>query len=1464
MISSEYINQNFLTLNCKEHLEIPNIDNPCICMMQVGSVYVGTTGRIFIRQVSRNNEICRITDWGEVASAPIGELADNYLLNAVYNSTTNILTLTMVNEDVITIDMNDLVDPPSSFVEDILNGHWTHNDGSDNLTEIYSVSGDTDNIINIGSDGGALLTASQLCALVVECDLGLELLYDEETNEVMLVDSNTEEIISLIQINNVSLIDNNDGTLTFTDMVGNVNNIELKKVEILETSDGVFSVVDDFNNTTIIDTTDTLTELTITNCILTYTDENGTNNNIDLTECVTLAETLTTISYSGGTISYIDEDGTQTDLEIGVENFLSAVSYDDITNELTFTLVDNSEFTVLLTDLVDSTFIDVIDTATINLTIVGSGSSADPFEITGYVNISADANNKLEEKADGLYVDTRIRVANDFTDNHGAGTNLFPIVYDHTSGKFTLNDIIATHVGLSNPHSQYLLSSAYTAADILTKLLTVDGSGSLLDADLLDGLSSSGYLKADGSIVGATGQDQIFNLNVGIGTNTPTPTVAGRQLLHISDAVNDAELRITGNGGDGRFFATTIIVGFGSINATDVAIQTNNITRVTIDTNGNAALTGDLDIAGNFESGDSTNVNSTFIHYGTATFRRAVTIGTAADSATATINLQSNTGFGSLINVYRNASQRWAIAFNTNDNITFSDATGPTVRFVYTLAGLFGIGTNTTPTAFLDINAGTTANAQIRLRTSVAPTSPNTGDIWADASNLYYRASSATYSIGATVATTKLKPLTDSTNAIGFYKADGTTQDIWYNSTNGYFGIGKLPTVSLHIATASGPTALRLEIIGSGAFRLGLSNGNTFRIADDDTLATNVFMNIERLTGRIGLYGITSPTAFLHIPASTTTNASLRIPSGTAPTSPNDGDIWYDGTSLIFRDSSASRTIATLTNTQTFTNKTLTSPIITSSITFNNLNPSLVGDGTAFGYWAYAYVSGVGGGSQNAFLRADGTLASPSAVTAGMGLGSFSFRGHNGSGFTGSKALIGAYTSEDWTGTANGTYLSFQTTANGTTTLAERLVINNLGYIGVSVAGPTAYLNLPAGTTAAASLRINSGVAPTSPNTGDLWASAFNVFFRSSGGVWSFGETVSTTRIKPNSDSTNAIAFLKADGTTQQMWYNTTNGYFGIGILPTSYLHVSGAFGTLASGQVAETISFNGTGTGHSDGTSILKSFVTTVQALGANNVTEVTGYTANVYVSSTAGTVSSVNGVSVALRMNSAAATAAAYGFRSIPILSSTGSTTAYISFEARTPSLTSTGTIATSTGVYIAQQKITGVTTGRGLWQVGSTDINSFGGLTAFGSNNTPTAFIHIAASTTTNAALRIAAGSSPTTPNAGDIWYLTADRLKIYRAATETIPSGVTGSAFTQTYSTATRTIGAYTSDPESSAYNAGITATAGPEPVVFSSPVASQSDLNLLRVAYENLRVLSETTIQALNAVIDDLQAFGISG
>jgi hypothetical protein len=77
-----------------------------------------------------------------------------------------------------------------------------------------------------------------------------------------------------------------------------------------------------------------------------------------------------------------------------------------------------------------------------------------------------------------------------------------------------------------------------------------------------------------------------------------------------------------------------------------------------------------------------------------------------------------------------------------------------------------------------------------------------------------------------------------------------------------------------------------------------------------------------------------------------------------------------------------------------------------------------------------------------------------------------------------------------------------------------------------------------------------------------------------------------------------------------------------------------------------------------------------------------------------------------------------------------------------------------------------------------------------------------------------------------------------------------------AYTQTYSTADRTLSAYTADNESSAYTGIDNAQAG-------TVYAQLTDLNALRVAYENLRAFTEDIAQMLNASVDDLQTFGLA-
>ena len=74
------------------------------------------------------------------------------------------------------------------------------------------------------------------------------------------------------------------------------------------------------------------------------------------------------------------------------------------------------------------------------------------------------------------------------TDTWTFDTNAYLTAITKTMVEAVLTGNITSHT-----HSQYLLAAAYTAADVLAKMLTVDGSGSGLDADLLDGYHETAF-----------------------------------------------------------------------------------------------------------------------------------------------------------------------------------------------------------------------------------------------------------------------------------------------------------------------------------------------------------------------------------------------------------------------------------------------------------------------------------------------------------------------------------------------------------------------------------------------------------------------------------------------------------------------------------------------------------------------------------------------------------------------------------------------------------------------------------------------------------------------------------------------------------------------------------------------------------------------------------------------------------
>ena len=150
----------------------------------------------------------------------------------------------------------------------------------------------------------------------------------------------------------------------------------------------------------------------------------------------------------------------------------------------------------------------------------------------------------------------------------------------------TIAEADANFDNLNTEVGSKLATSTYTAADVLTKIKTVDGTGSGLDADLLDGLNSSSSDTSGNSVV--TRSSGNFSANiitadlVGNVTGNVTGNLTGTVTGNASNVSGTVSINNGGTGATTESTARTAL-GLGTIStqaANNVSITGGSITGI--------------------------------------------------------------------------------------------------------------------------------------------------------------------------------------------------------------------------------------------------------------------------------------------------------------------------------------------------------------------------------------------------------------------------------------------------------------------------------------------------------------------------------------------------------------------------------------------------------------------------------------------------------------------------------------------------------------------------------------------------------------------------------------------------------------------------------------------------------------------------------------------------------------------
>ena len=286
---------------------------------------------------------------------------------------------------------------------------------------------------------------------------------------------------------------------------------------------------------------------------------------------------------------------------------------------------------------------------------------------------------------------------------------------------------------------------------------------------------------------------------------------------------------------------------------------------------------------------------------------------------------QSSTSINSLINLTSTATGATNPLILVNENGTGTPnlldlQVAGTSRFTVNNSGGLAIGDGTAINSFLDVrNTYTNTSGFISMQynqMTLNPASASTTTLissWNQALTGSANANTINRIVGIynQAIHQGTNTLSNATGVLGEVKVDSTGSITTANGAElnaQLTGGGNIDTLrNLYVNNAT---------VSSGAItdNYGLyvvnqtagTNDYGIYVAGADTYAIWSDSGVNRFDGNV-LAGTTTNTAFLNIAGATSAQASLRLlsSSGTAPSSPNSGDLWWDGGSLVFYSGSS-------------------------------------------------------------------------------------------------------------------------------------------------------------------------------------------------------------------------------------------------------------------------------------------------------------------------------------------------------------------------------------------------------------------------------------------------------------------------------------------------------------------------------------------------------------------------------